>query len=242
MTPSLLAALTNATTNGPPALLATRMADGAQFLLPDPAAPAALLRHAAHASSPDFAQLVHIDGEPWFLQRHAPPPRLLIIGAVHIAQALAPVARLSGFTPTVIDPRRGFATPERLPGTTLLTAWPDEALPTLSLDDRTALVALTHDPKIDDPALIAALRSPCFYIGALGSRKTHTSRLQRLAEAGTPRPDLAKIRGPVGLAIGAANPAEIAISITAEIIAAYRQAKLADRAAPPAPPLATAAA
>ncbi|WP_395832160.1 XdhC family protein, partial [Elstera sp.] len=148
-----------------------------------------------------------------------------LVGAVHIAQAVIPMAQALGYAVTVIDPRQAFATPERFPGIALSTDWPDEALDALKPDSRTAIVTLTHDPKLDDPALTAALKSDAFYIGALGSRKTHTSRLQRLTEAGFTDADLQRIQGPVGLAIGAKTQAEIALSILAQITAMRRLGK-----------------
>lgn len=151
-----------------------------------------------------------------FTALHLPAPRLVVVGAVHIAQALVPMARIAGFAPLVIDPRPAFATAERFPGAEVIAEWPQEALP--PLDAHTALAALTHDPKIDDPALRAALAGPAFYIGALGSRRTHAARRDRLADAGDP----ARIHGPIGLDIGAASPAEIAVAILAEVVAALR--------------------
>lgn len=162
------------------------------------------------------------EGE-FFIHIHNPPLKLVITGAVHIAQVLIPIARLAGYDITVIDPRGAFATPERFPGVTLRVEWPDEVLPGLALDRRTAMVALTHDPKVDDPALTAGLQSSCFYIGALGSKKTHAGRIERLTAAGIEPDALARIHAPIGLAIGARGPAEIAISIMAEITRALRQ-------------------
>ena len=155
---------------------------------------------------------------------HNPPLRLVIVGAVHIAQGLVPMARIAGFDPVVIDPRESFATPERFPDTRLLHDWPDEGLwPKVGLDARTALVLLTHDPKLDDPALAEGLRAGVFYIGALGSTRTHAKRVARLAGAGFAEAEIARIHGPVGLDIGAAGPAEIAVSILAEIIGVLRR-------------------
>ena len=161
-----------------------------------------------------------------FVHSLTPPLRLLVVGAVHIAQALAPMAQRAGWEVTVIDPRRTFATAERFPGVTLVDAWPDEALAALAPDGATAVVTLSHDRKLDDPALIAALRTPAFYVGALGSRKAQAGRLERLREAGFGAEDLGRIRGPVGLAIGAVTPAEIAVSILAGLIAERRQGAL----------------
>jgi len=161
----------------------------------------------------------------FFINVHPPANRLLIVGAVHLAQALAPAARLAGLDVTVIDPRAAFATPERFPDTTLVTEWPDEALAALRPDARTAVVALTHDPKFDDPALIAALASDAFYVGVLGGRMNQATRLERLRGQGVTEIQLARIHGPVGLDIGAVTPAEIAVSILADIILALRGQK-----------------
>ncbi|MCC7348169.1 MAG: XdhC family protein [Variibacter sp.] len=157
-----------------------------------------------------------------FLTVYVPPVRLVAIGAVHISQALAPMARLLGYDVTVIDPRTAFATPERFPDVPVIAEWPDIALPPLDIDRYTAFVALTHDPKIDDPALLHAFARGCFYIGALGSKKTHARRLDRLRGQGVSEADLARIHAPIGLPIGAVSPPEIAVSIMAEITAALR--------------------
>jgi xanthine dehydrogenase accessory factor len=152
-----------------------------------------------------------------------PPVKVLVVGAVHISQALAPMARGLDLDVTIIDPRTAFATPERFPDVPVLAEWPDAVLPRIALDRYTAMVALTHDPKIDDPALEAALRAECFYIGALGSRKTHAGRVERLARAGFSEEEIARIHAPIGLDIGAVSPAEIAVSILAEIVATLRR-------------------
>lgn len=165
---------------------------------------------------------VEVDDQQLFLTVQAPPPRVVVTGAVHISQAMAPMARLLDLDMVVIDPRSAFATPERFPDVALLAEWPEAALAQVPLDAWTAFVALTHDPKIDDPGLQAALRSDCFYIGALGSRKTHGRRLERLAEAGFSAADTGRIHAPVGLDIGAVSPAEIALSVLGEIVAALR--------------------
>ncbi|NVN11041.1 XdhC family protein [Nguyenibacter vanlangensis] len=167
------------------------------------------------------------EGRLWFLHLLTPPHRLLIVGAVHIAQVLAPLAAAAGFGVTVIDPRAQLATPERFPGITLQVDWPDEALERIGIDSHTAIVTLTHDAKLDDPSLRVALNSPAFYIGALGSRKTQASRLMRLREDGFDTDRTARIRGPVGLAIGATGAPEIALSILAEIVAVRHDAPLA---------------
>jgi xanthine dehydrogenase accessory factor len=167
--------------------------------------------------------LVEWDGRQFFLTVQAPAVRVVVIGAVHISQALAPMAKGLDLDVTIIDPRTAFATPERFPDVPVLAEWPDAVLPDLRIDRYTAVVALTHDPKIDDPALTSALRSDCFYIGALGSRKTHERRVQRLIASGFTEADLARIHAPIGLDIGAVSPAEIAVSILAEIVATLRK-------------------
>jgi xanthine dehydrogenase accessory factor len=157
-----------------------------------------------------------------FLTVHVPPPRLVVTGAVHISQALAPIAQLLGYDVTIVDPRTAFASPERFPDVKLIAQWPDEALPPLGIDRYTAFAALTHDPKIDDPALLHALGRGCFYIGALGSKKTHARRLDRLRAQGMTDAALSRIHAPIGLAIGAVSPPEIAIAIMGEITAGLR--------------------
>jgi xanthine dehydrogenase accessory factor len=170
-------------------------------------------------------------GQSYFLAVHVPPVKLVVTGAVHISQALQPMARELGLDMTVIDPRTAFATPERFPSVRLIADWPDEALKQVPLDRYTAFVALTHDPKIDDPALEAALRSACFYVGALGSRKTHARRVERLTAAGFAAPEIARIRAPIGLNIGAVSPAEIALSIVGEIVSVLRAERVAAKVA-----------
>jgi xanthine dehydrogenase accessory factor len=167
--------------------------------------------------------IVEADGGQFFLNVQVPPVRAVVVGAVHISQALAPMAKNLDLDITIIDPRTAFATPERFPDVPVLAEWPDAVLPRLGLDRYTALLALTHDPKIDDPALTAALRAECFYIGALGSTKTHARRVERLREAGFGDADMARIHAPIGLDIGAVNPAEIAVAILAEMVAALRK-------------------
>ena len=157
-----------------------------------------------------------------FLTVHVPAPRIVVTGAVHISQALAPIAKLLGYDVTIIDPRTAFATQERFPDVTVIAEWPDVALPPLGVDRYTAFVALTHDPKIDDPALTHALQRDCFYIGALGSKKTHARRLERLKGQGISDADLGRIHAPIGLPIGAVSPAEIAVAIMGEITARLR--------------------
>ncbi len=166
--------------------------------------------------------MIENDGRKLFLNVYAPTARLVIIGAVHISQALAPLAQSLDYDVFVVDPRTAFASPERFPDVPLFADWPDVALPPLNIDRYTAFVALTHDPKIDDPALLHALERDCFYIGALGSRKTHGKRLERLKAQGASDAALARIHAPIGLNIGAVSPSEIAVAIMAEITARLR--------------------
>ena len=165
---------------------------------------------------------VEVGGKKLFLNVYAPTAKLVIIGAVHISQALAPMARALGYDVTVVDPRTAFASAERFPDVPLIAEWPDVALPPLNVDHYTAFVAVTHDPKIDDPALLHAFARDCFYIGALGSRKTHAKRAERLRAQGASDADIARIHAPIGLDIGAVSPSEIAVSIMAEITAQLR--------------------
>ena len=174
---------------------------------------------------------VRHDGRDVFITVQVPPVRLIVVGAVHISQALATMAALVDLDVTIVDPRTAFATPERFPDVTILADWPDDVLPRLGLDPYTAIALLTHDPKIDDQALVAALRANCFYIGALGSRKTHGRRLDRMREAGFGEADVARIHAPIGLDIGAVSPAEIAVSILGEVIAALRRKPKRDEVA-----------
>jgi xanthine dehydrogenase accessory factor len=209
-----------------PAVLVTELASGAQRLLfpheaPPPSVDAALWEAAGRALAADRSTTFEAGGT-LFLHVFNPPLRLYVVGAVHITQGLAPMAALAGFEVVVIDPRRAFATAERFPSVELVTEWPEPALAARPLGRRTAMVTLTHDPKLDDPALIAGLRSPAFYLGALGSRKTHAARLERLRAAGFSDGELARIQGPAGLDIGARSTGEIAVSILAGVIAALR--------------------
>lgn len=169
------------------------------------------------------AGIVETGQGAFFLNVYLPPPRIIVIGAVHISQALAQLAPVAGFDMTIIDPRTAFATPERFAGVDLIAEWPEDALKLRPLDRFTALAAVTHDPKIDDRPIQAALSVGCFYVGALGSRKTHATRIDRLRHAGVADADMARIRAPIGLDIGAASPAEIAVAILAEIIEALRR-------------------
>jgi len=172
-------------------------------------------------SSPAFPTATSASSRP-----RLSPPRLILIGAVHISQALAPIARLTGLDVEIIDPRTGFATPERFPDTPVIAQWPDEALAHAPPDRYTGICLLTHDPKIDDPALKIALESDCFYIGALGSKKTHAKRLERMRASGFAESALARVHAPIGLDIGAVNPAEIAVAIIGEIVASLRKKPL----------------
>ncbi|AZO12723.1 MULTISPECIES: XdhC family protein [unclassified Mesorhizobium] len=165
---------------------------------------------------------VEVEGRSFFLNAHLPQPRLVVIGAVHISQALAPMARIAGYPVEIIDPRTAFATPERFPDVALYAEWPQDVLKREPLDSYTALVAVTHDPKIDDFALKAALDAGCFYVGALGSRKTHAKRVERLLALGAGADQIARIHAPIGLDIGAASPGEIAVAILAQTIGAFR--------------------
>lgn len=203
-----------------PVVAATRLSDGFQVLVyqSDTKQEKWLVEAVSEVLRADKGRIqADPEGQDWFLNPFNPPLRLVILGAVHIAQPLAKMAEIANYDVTVIDPRTAFASEERFPGVTLVTDWPDEAMEAIDLDTRTAVVTLTHDPKLDDPGLHAALKSPCFYIGALGSRKTHGSRVERLKEAGFSDEDIARIHGPVGLNIGARSPAEIAISIMAQM-------------------------
>jgi xanthine dehydrogenase accessory factor len=202
----------------------TDLETGAQRLVGEDEAPEDVLSAALVSGFRfDRSGIAESEEGEFFVNIYNPPLKLVIVGAVHIAQALIPIARLAGYDITVIDPRGAFASPERFPDVTLLAEWPDEALPKIEIDRRTAMIALTHDPKVDDPALTAALESTCFYVGALGSKKTHAARLERLTAAGLEPDMLARIHAPIGLAIGARGPAEIAISIMAEMTRALRQ-------------------
>ena len=231
MTPALAARLAEARAQGRQIVLATRLPDGAQLLLPDDTAPPDLAQSVARALDEDESQTVKIGDADWFLNVFNPPLRVVIVGAVHIAQALVPLAVQLGYGVTVVDPRRAFATDERFPGVSVSTDWPDEALDALRPDRRTAIITLTHDPKLDDPALDRALKSESFYIGALGSRKTHAARLARLRALGHDDATMARIRGPVGLNLEAVTAPEIALSILAEIVAVRRGAALATKPA-----------
>ena len=203
-----------------PVVLATNIESGAEHLLyPDepvtmPGVDPAALEAASRA---DRSTTIETAEGTLFLHVYNPPLRMIIVGAVHIAQPLAKMASLTGYEVVIVDPRRSFATNERFPGVSMTHEWPDEALQRLAPDSRTAVITLTHDPKLDDPALTIAVRSPALYIGSLGSKKTHAARLERLRLEGLGETELARIHGPIGLAIGSRSPAEVAISIMAQV-------------------------
>jgi len=221
---SLLEALNGARAARRASVLVTELGSGRQRLVrPDAIAADPLAEHLAEAFRTGRSRLIETGNERVFLTAQVPAPRLVITGAVHISQALAPMAATAGFDVVIVDPRTAFATPERFPGVDIRAEWPDVALPQIGLDPFTALAALTHDPKIDEPALAAALQAGCFYVGALGSRKTHAARLERLIAKGMSREALARIHSPIGVDIGSVSPAEIAVAILAEVIADLRR-------------------
>ena len=211
-----------ATSSGASAVTVTRLSDGAQSLFDGERWGGSLDLPEAQRAAVQRMLVADRSGllpgtQDVFVRSYARPPRLVVVGAAHISQFLAPMAAMAGFEVIVIDPRRAFASAERFPGVTLIDAWPDEALAQLKLDATSAVVTLTHDPKIDDPALIAALSSPVFYVGALGSKRTHAKRVARLTEAGL-GDRVARIHAPVGLDLGGRAPREIAVSILAQVI------------------------
>ena len=218
-----LDALLDAQKTKEPVVLVTRIKGGAQAVVTEHSTAGALEIGPALRSMIDKALVqdrsmsVEAEGERYFLQVQIPPRRLIVVGAVHIAQSLVPMAAIAGYAVTVVDPRGAFATEARFPNVMLSTDWPDDALTALDPDRRTAIVTLTHDPKLDDPALSVALRSDAFYIGALGSKRTHARRVDRLREAGFTDKDIARIHAPIGLGIGAISPAEISLSILGQI-------------------------
>ena len=212
--------------------IVTRLPDGDQRFVAAEALGSDPLGHEIEAAlRMNRSGTVVVDGETFFLTVQTPPPRLTLIGAVHISQALAPMARLAGLDVKIIDPRTGFATPERFPDMAVIAEWPDEALAHAPPDRYTGVCLLTHDPKIDDAALKIALQSDCFYIGALGSKKTHAKRLERMRAQGFAESALARIHAPIGLDIGAVSPAEIAVSIIGEIVASLRKKPLRSESA-----------
>ena len=218
-------ALQTAQTARLPVAFAKNLADGSEYILPDAGAPDHLNQAALAALATDKTTTHTLGNESWFIEARNPPPRLILIGAVHIAQALVPLATLTGLEVVLVDPRTAFGNQDRFPGATIINEWPDDAIKTLRPEIRTAVVSLTHDPKLDDPALDETLKTNAFYIGALGSRKTHAARLNRLAALGHTPETLARIHGPVGLNIGAVTAPEIALSIVAELIATHRGPK-----------------
>ncbi|HEY8948899.1 MAG TPA: XdhC family protein [Rhizomicrobium sp.] len=220
-----LLALNAARRNGQAIVRAVDLATGDEQVIDPHADRSALGMAAAEAARADQSGGIEIDGRSWFLEVYNPPLDLVIVGAVHIAQPLSQMAVLAGYGVRIIDPRTPFATAERFPGIALSHDWADEALAKTPLTPRSAVVLLTHDPKLDDPALVAALRSNCFYIGALGSKKTQAARHARMRAEGFGDDALARIRGPIGLNIGARSPAEIAIAILAEMTLTLRGAK-----------------
>lgn len=205
------------------AILLTDLGDGSSRVVrEDDVVPGALGEATGQAFRTGRSQAVNIDGATVFLNVHLPPPRIFVVGAVHISQALAPMALLAGFDVEIVDPRTAFATPERFPDVELHAEWPQDVLARRALDPFTALAALTHDPKIDDFPLVSALDAGCFYVGALGSRKTHAKRVERLLGQGASRAQIDRIRAPIGLDISASSPAEIAVAVLAEIVQALR--------------------
>ena len=220
MESKLLTALNLGRAEGRPIALATLLEGKGQWLIDESSgggASESTVLLARKAIAEDRSQIVDCEGASLFVQVHNPPLRMVMVGAVHIAQALSLMATRTGYRVTVIDPRGAFATEERFPGVDISNEWPDEAIPGLEPDRRTAVVTLTHDPKIDDPALASVLRSDVFYIGSLGSRKTHAGRVKRLTEAGFSADEIGRIHGPIGLSLGAVSPAEIAVSILAQL-------------------------
>lgn len=222
MRSELFERLQAARTAAKPCALVIRLTDGEQALYDGERVTGALALSEAEVDA--VAQMLRVDrsatladNEDLFVRVYAPAPRMIVVGAVHVAQALAPMAAIAGFDVTVIDPRRAFADPARFQNVALASDWPDEALARLAPDSRTAIVALSHDPKIDDPALAAALVSPAFYVGALGSRKTHAARVERLTGLGLGNA-VERIHAPIGLDLGGRAPAEIAAAILAQVI------------------------
>ena len=221
----LLASINDARRAGRAIVRATKLSSGEDRLVDPNSDKSPLGQAAAVAARADTSGPAQVEGENWFLAVFNPPLDLAVVGAVHVAQPLAAMAALTGFGVRIIDPRATFATEARFPGVALSHDWADEAFAKMPLGPRSAIVALAHDPKLDDPGLIAALRSNCFYIGALGSKKTHAGRLHRLKAEGFSDRDLARIHGPIGLDIGARSPAEIAVAILAEITQTLRGSK-----------------
>jgi xanthine dehydrogenase accessory factor len=233
MTRDVLAAILRARAEKRAVVLITRFERGEQSVWTpgDDTLDPGLREVARRAIATDDAFAIDTSHGRAFVQPYNPPPRLIVVGAVHIAAPLTAIATLAGYEVTIVDPREGFARRERF-AQTVVRAWPDEALASMTIDHRTAVVTLTHDPKLDDPALEIALRGGAFYVGALGSGKTHASRLLRLEERGLAREALARIHGPIGMAIGARSPAEIAIAIAAQMTDVLRHGAHAKGAEP----------
>lgn len=209
-----------------PVVVATDLASGEARLLhpfePAPGVDPAVAAAAREAAVRDESTKLERTGGDVFLRVFNPPVQVIVIGAVHIAQPLTRMVQLAGYEPVVVDPRRAFATAARFEGVPLVCEWPDEALAKMQLGRRSAVITMTHDPKIDDPALVVALRSEAFYVGSLGSKKTQAARRERLRAQGFSDADLARIHGPVGLPIGARSPGEIAVSILSQLVQALR--------------------
>lgn len=223
MDPLVLKKLNESRKSRKAAVVVTNLADGRDRLVTEGESVEGELGEAvANAFRTGKAACVTIGGIEFFLNAHLPPPRIVVIGAVHISQALASICETTGYAIEVIDPRTAFATEERFTGIFLFPEWPEDVLQERPLDRYCALAAVTHDPKIDDYAIQAGLEADCFYVGALGSRKTHSKRVERLANAGVSTRKLDRIRAPIGLNIGASSPQEIAVAIMAEIVSAFR--------------------
>jgi len=218
-----------------PVALVTALTDGAQALVfhdrVDGALPEPVIAETRRRLRDNAGGVIEHGDARYFVDCHNPPLRIIVIGAVHISQTLVPMAAIAGYEVIVVDPRASFATADRFPNVRLVDDWPDEAMEALKPDGRTAVVTLTHDPKLDDPALEVALKSDAFYIACLGSRRTHARRLDRLRELGLDDATLARIHGPAGLPIGAVSPAEIALSILAELTAVLHEAPAVAKAA-----------
>ena len=223
MDPTVLNALNAERRARRAAILVTDLGDGSSRVVSESDAVSGALGDATRqAFRTGRSQAIEVDGRMLFLNAHLPPPRIVVIGAVHISQALAPMARLAGFDVEIVDPRTAFATPERFPEVELHAEWPQDVLARRPLDAFTALAAVTHDPKIDDFPLLSALEAGCFYIGALGSRKTHAKRVERLLSQGATQAQIDRIHAPIGLDIAASSPAEIAVAVLAQIVQALR--------------------
>ena len=223
MDPTVLNALNAERRARRAAILVTDLGDGSSRVVSESDAVSGALGDATRqAFRTGRSQAIEVDGRTLFLNAHLPPPRIVVIGAVHISQALAPMARLAGFDVEIVDPRTAFATPERFPEVELHAEWPQDVLARRPLDAFTALAAVTHDPKIDDFPLLSALEAGCFYVGALGSRKTHAKRVERLLSQGATQAQIDRIHAPIGLDIGASSPAEIAVAVLAQIVQALR--------------------